>query len=257
MPEPYFQNELVRLYCGDCLEVVPRLDEEFDACIADPPYGTTNCEFDSVIPFDKMWEMLRCVRKGRATALFGAEPFSSYLRISNIAHFKYDWVWQKSKSGSAFAAKFKPVNKHEMISVFGEGTILYNPQMIPGEPYQRVHKKPADDKNNHKIGLNAGGLTVNTGYRYPISVQFFQQKWRRQDQCHPTQKPVDLMEYLIKTYTNEGEIVLDFTAGSGTTGLGAMKCGRKCVLIEKEEKYCEVAARRLEHFSEELSGRLF
>jgi len=257
MPEPYFQNDLVTLYCGDCLEVVPRLGVEFDACVTDPPFGTTSCSWDTVIPFDQMWSMLECVRKGRAIVLFGMEPFSSHLRLSNLHRFKYDWVWQKSKSGSAFSAKYRPVCKHEMISVFGDGVILYNPQMTKGKPYQRVHNGQRGDKNNHKIGLGSGYVSVNDGFRYPISVQFFQQKWRRQDQCHPTQKPVELMEYLIRTYTNEGELVLDFSAGSGTTGVGAILAGRRCVMVEKEEKYCEVAARRIELAVAEGEERLF
>lgn len=239
----------VTLYCGDCLEVLEGLEGTvFNACITDPPFGTTQCSWDSVIDFDKMWNALsHCVKEDGAVVLFGTEPFSSHLRLSarHGFHFKYDWVWHKSKSGSAFSAKYRPVCKHEMISVFGRGRTVYNPQTTPGTPYSRNHKKSSDDKNNHKIGLSAGGRSVNDGFRHPTTVQFFQQKWRRQDQLHPTQKPVELMEYLIRTYTNEGDIVLDFAAGSGTTGVAAMNCGRKCVLIEKEPKYCEIARKRL------------
>jgi DNA modification methylase len=160
-------------------------------------------------------------------------------------------VWEKSKSGSAFTAKYRPVNKHEMISVFGDGVLKYHPQMTAGNPYARTHHARDDAKNNHRIGMNVKSVrTCTDGFRYPITVQRFQQRWRRQDQCHPTQKPVELMEYLIRTYTDEGDLVLDFAAGSGTTGVAALMTGRRCVLVEKEERYCEVAARRIEAASE-------
>ena len=236
-----------------------QLDIKFDCCITDPPYGTTACKWDSVIPFEPMWEQLNHLMKSNgAICLFGSEPFASLLRCSNIKKFKYDWVWQKSKSGSAFTAKHRPVNKHEMIMVFGRNTLNYYPQCIKDKPYSRYHKISECDINNHKIGFNRKLVkTVNMGFRYPITVQYFQQNWRRQDQLHPTQKPVALIEYLIKTYTKEGEIVLDFTSGSGTTGVAAMETNRKAVLIEKEKKYCEITIKRLQEKEKEIAERLF
>ena len=238
----------MNLYNGDCLEVMDELIAQgvkFDAIITDPPYQTTSCDWDTIIPFDDMWARLKALRKdGCPIILFGAEPFSSYLRISNIKEFKYDWVWQKTKSGSAFTAKYRPVCKHEMISVFGKGTLNYYPQMTKGTPYKRTHKE--HNTNNHKIGFNGTEFTYeNTGERYPITVQEFQQKWRRQDQVHPTQKPVELMEYLIKTYSKEGEHILDFTMGSGTTAVAAHNTHRHFTGIELDKGYFEIAQQRV------------
>ena len=256
---PYYQNDLITLYKGDCLEIMPELNIKFDACITDPPYGTTACKWDSVIPFEPMWENLKMlVKSNGAICLFGSEPFASLLRCSNLKMFKYDWVWHKSKSGSAFTAKYRPVNKHEMIMVFGNGKICYNPQKNKGIPYNRTHKISEFDVNNHRIGFNKKQVdSINNGFRFPITIQFFQQKWRRQDQLHPTQKPVSLIEYLIRTYTNENEYVLDFAAGSGTTGIACMNLNRKCVLIEKEEKYCEIIVNRLKEIEKKQEEILF
>ena len=240
----------IKLYNGDCLEVMDKLIEQgikVDAIITDPPYGTTACKWDSIIPFNEMWQKLKMLRKHNTPiVLFGSEPFSSFLRISNIKEYKYDWIWKKSKSGSAFTAKYRPVNKHENISVFGKGTIKYNPQMTIGEPYKRFHTIKDDDINNHHIGIKNINV-MNNGFRFPITVQEFQQKWRRQDQLHPTQKPVELMEYLIKTYTNEGDTVLDFTMGSGTTGVACINTNRKFIGIEKDKKYFDIASERMNY----------
>ena len=234
---------------GDCMEAMQMLIEQglkVDAIITDPPYGTTACKWDTMIPFEIMWDCLRTLRKnGCPIVLFGAEPFSSFLRISNIKEFKYDWVWKKSKSGSAITAKYRPICKHEMISVFGKGTLNYYPIMEKGTPYTRKHTIKNDDKNNHKWGVFQIN-EVNEGVRYPITVQEFQQKWRRQDQVHPTQKPVALMEYLVKTYTNEGDLVLDFTMGSGTTGVACRNLNRKFIGIELDKGYFDIACKRIE-----------
>ena len=210
--------------------------------------GTTACKWDSVIPLEPMWkELKRITRPNSAIVLFGTEPFSSQLRLSNLDWFKYDWIWEKSKCGSAFTSKYRPQSKHEIVSVFGKGRVNYYPQMEDGEPYKRTRKVNNGDKpNNHKLGVTSESETVNTGYRYPSTVQFFQQKWRRQDQIHPKQKPVDLMEYLIKTYSNEGDVVLDFTMGSGTTGVAAKNLNRDFIGIEMDEGYFKIAQERIE-----------
>lgn len=241
---------MIELYNAECIEKMKELTSKgikVDAIICDPPYGTTKCKWDEVIPFAEMWDCLKAIRKeGCPIVLFGTEPFSSYLRISNIKEFKYDWVWKKSKSGSAFTAKYRPVCKHEMISVFGHGTLNYYPQCTEGESYKRVHKLSECDVNNHGIGFNRKVVkTVNEGFRYPITVQDFKQKWRRQDQIHPTQKPVELMEYLVKTYSKEGDTVLDFTMGSGSTGVACKNLNRNFIGIEKDEKYFEIAKERI------------
>ena len=235
---------------GDCLERMQEIpDGSVDLILTDPPYGTTACKWDSVIPLEPMWEQLkRIIKPNGAIVLFGSQPFTSVLITSNLKMFKYEWIWQKSKSGSAFTAKYRPVNKHENILVFGKGTISYYPILTEGEPYSRKHDTSECDVNNHKIGFNRKTVkTENNGFRYPITVQQFQQKWRRQDQLHPTQKPVDLMEYLIKTYTNENETVLDFTMGSGTTGVACMNTGRKFIGIELDNTYFKIAVNRILH----------
>lgn len=219
-----------------------------DMVLTDPPYQTTACKWDSMIPLDPMWEQLnRIIKPNGAICLFGSEPFSSALRMSNIKNYKYNWIWHKSKCGSAFTSKYRPQQKHEIISVFGKGRVNYYPIMREGTPYYRKRKKNDGTKpNNHKLGVVSDSETVNTGFRYPETVIFFQQKWRRQDQVHPTQKPVALMEYLIKTYTNEGETVLDFTAGSFTTGVACVNTNRKGIMIEKDPHYFKIGSERVE-----------
>ena len=211
-------------------------------------FGTTACKWDSVIPLEPMWkELKRITRDNGNIALFGTEPFSSHLRLSNLKQYKYDWVWHKSKCGSAFTSKYRPQQKHEYIHIFGNPNSLYFPQMREGEPYKRVRKANNGDKpNNHSLGVVSESETINTGFRYPETVIFFQQKWRRQDQLHPTQKPVALMEYLIKTYSDEGMTVLDFCAGSGTTGVAAKNLNRNFIGIEMDEGYFKVAKERIE-----------
>jgi site-specific DNA-methyltransferase (adenine-specific) len=237
------------LWQGNCLELMKDIpDGSVDAVICDPPYGTTACKWDSIIPFHEMWEELNRITKEKAViALFGTEPFSSFLRISNINKYKYDWVWHKSKCGSAFTSKYRPQQKHEYIHIFSNPNAKYYPQMREGEPYSRKRKANKGDKpNNHNLGVIYDSATVNTGYRYPETVIFFQQKWRRQDQVHPTQKPVELMEYLIKTYTQEKETVLDFTMGSGTTGVACGNTNRNFIGIELDEGYFGIAKNRIE-----------
>ena len=239
------------LFRGDCLEVMKAIkDHSIDFVLCDPPYGTTSCKWDTVIPFDKLWEQYhRICKSDCAICLFGSEPFSSYLRMSNIKEFKYDWIWEKTKSGSAFTAKYRPICKHEIISVFSLGgkKTKYFPIMDKGEPYRRVHKISECDINNHKIGFNKREVeSVNEGYRYPCTVLRFQQKWRRQDQIHPTQKPVELLEYLIKTYSVEGDVVLDNCMGSGSTGVACLNTNRRFIGIELDESYYNIAKKRIE-----------
>jgi site-specific DNA-methyltransferase (adenine-specific) len=247
---------MIDLRLGDCLEIMPLLkNQSIDLVLTDPPYGTTSCKWDSVIPFEPMWEQLKRIIKDRgAVLLFGTEPFSSQLRLSNLKMYKYDWIWHKSKSGSAFTSKFRPQSKHEIISVFGKGKVEYYPQMRVGDPYYRKRKSNKDGSkpNNHKLGVVSESETVNTGFRYPETVIYFQQKWRRQDQLHPTQKPVELLEYLINTYTQTGNTVLDFTMGSGSTGVACKNLGRNFIGMEINEKYFEIAKRRINQTTENL-----
>ena len=238
---------MIKLMQGDCLERMKEIESgSMDMILTDPPYGITSCEWDLIIPLEPMWEQLkRLIKPNGAIALFGSEPFSSVLRMSNIKSYKYDLIWKKSKCGSPLTAKYKPMTKHENISIFEKNgnRVNYNPQMEIGKPYKR--KYTPNNKNNMKFGIS-GVETDNKGTRHPISILDFPQKWRRQDQIHPTQKPVALIEYLIKTYSNEGEMVLDFTMGSGTTGVACKHLNRNFIGIELDEEYFKIAEKRIE-----------
>jgi site-specific DNA-methyltransferase (adenine-specific) len=244
-PEPGVRKP--RLMQGCCLELMAKIpDDSVDMVLCDLPYGTTACKWDSVIPFEPLWAHYRRVcKKNAAIVLTASQPFTSTLVMSNMKAFKHEWVWHKSKSGSAFTAKRRPMAKHESVLVFSYGKYSYYPQMKAGDAYCRIRKAPLI--NNHQTGLGRRGdsTTVNEGTRYPDSVVFFQQKWRRQDQIHPTQKPVSLMEYLIRTYTLPGEMVLDNTMGSGTTGVACRNTGRHFIGIERDPRYFEIASNRI------------
>ena len=261
---PYYQNELVTLYQGDCLEIMPNLDIKFDACITDLPYGTVACKWDVVVNFEFMWKELdRLIKDNGAICLFGIEPFSSYLRLSNIEMWKYDWIWNKKAFANFLNVKFQPGKVHEIISVFSKaassfsknGNMIYNPQFEQGKPYSQLSGKQKTENDNSSVRSKIEQITtINEGIRYPISIVDFV---KDKVSFHPTQKPVSLLEYLVKTYTNENEIVLDFTAGSGTTGVACMNLNRRCILIEKEEKYCEIIIERLKQKEIENSEKLF
>jgi site-specific DNA-methyltransferase (adenine-specific) len=238
------EEMLNKVICGDCLEVMKDIpDKSIDMILCDLPYGTTACKWDTIIPFEPLWEQYkRIIKDNGAIVLTASQPFTSALVMSNIKMFKYEWIWGKSKCGSPLSAKYRPMAKHENILVFGKGVIKYNPEMLLGKPYKRDFT-PAK-LNNHKFGIK-GAKTNNSGTRFPDTILFFQQKWRRQDQIHPTQKPVALFEYLIKTYTNEGDLVLDNCAGSGTTGVACQNLNRNYILIEKEQEYCDIIKERV------------
>ena len=238
----------IKLYKGDCLELMKSIpDGSIDAIITDPPYGTTACKWDSVIPFDLMWEQLnRIIKPNGAIVLFGSEPFSSALRMSNIKNYKYDWVWKK-EAGSNFATvKYQPMKEHEIVSIFtrdGSKTI-YNPQMQErvGNRKGKETKTVDSGRKNSVYGTQKGCGELKVGkLRNPSSVQEF----KRERGLHPTQKPVALMEYLIKTYTNEDETVLDFTMGSGSTGVACVNTNRNFIGIEMDENYFNIAEKRI------------
>lgn len=207
--------------------------------------STTSCKWDSIIPFDDMWGRInKLVKKKTPVILFGSQPFTSELIHSNIKNFKHEWIWEKSRSGSAITAKYRPVKIHEDIVVFCNESPNYYPIMEKGEPYSR--KSKYNNENNHKYGISSNVETVNEGTRYPKTIRFVKQNWSKQQQLHPTQKPVELMEYIIESYTKPGDLILDFTCGSGTTLLASKNLDRRCIGIELEEKYCEVAKTRLQ-----------
>ena len=230
----------VLLYKGDCLEEMNKIpDGSVDLVLADPPYGTTACKWDSVIPFEPMWEQLHRVIKGNgAIVLFGSEPFSSALRMSNIKRYRYDWVWNKKLAGNGILAKRQPLKIHENIMVFNSR--VYYPQMTQG----RLRKKMGLYESEITGGDSYASETFNSEY-YPQSIQDFSAANMRTGRLHPTQKPVALLEYLIRTYTNEGETVLDFTMGSGSTGVACVNTGRKFIGIELDEHYFGIAQERI------------
>lgn len=235
----------MNLMLGDCIERMKEIpDASVDMILADPPYGTTACKWDSVIPLASMWEQLeRVIKLNGAVVIFGCEPFSSALRMSNLNNFKYDWVWNKTQARGHLNAYRRPMVKHELVSVFNCKTY-----------YPIIEDKPTKDIRPHSKSGQAG---VYSGFgsdqsknrklpvdkKLPTSVLLFS---NAQKTVHPTQKPVDLCEYLIKTYTVECETVLDFAMGSGTTGVACKNLNREFIGIEKDEKYFEIARARIE-----------
>ena len=249
------------LMLGNCLELMRSIpDGSIDAIITDPPYGTTACKWDSVIPFDMMWKQLnRIIKPNGAIVLFGSEPFSSALRMSNIKNYKYDWIWEKNYSGGFILAKKQPMKYHENISVFYKNQPTYNPIF---EDYSLTTKnrfKNSGIVNSDKMQLvgyknDIQGITrVSDEIKlergaYPKSIQKIKGVPNANGtKLHPTQKPVELMEYLIKTYTNENETVLDFTMGSGTAGVACKNTNRNFIGIEMDKKYFEIAESRIKN----------
>ena len=234
------------LLFGDCLERMKEIpDGSIDLILTDPPYGTTACKWDNVIPFEPMWiELKRIIKPNGAIVLFGSEPFSSLLRCSNLKMFKYDFVWEKSKSTGFLNAKRQPLRAHEIIHIFYNKQPTYNPQMVQGEAYNKgVRKEQTKDDvygSFDQVEVKSGGD------RYPRSVQYFKTA-EREGGLHKSQKPVALLEYLIKTYTNEEDTVLDFTFGSCSTGVAALNTNRKFIGVEMEEKYFDIGASRMEN----------
>jgi DNA modification methylase len=230
---------MINLILGDCLEVMKDIEAgSIDAIITDPPYGTTACKWDSVIDFKLMWEQLnRIIKPNGAIVLFGSEPFSSALRMSNIKNYKYDWIWHKNNKTGFLNAKKMPLKNIETISVFIH-KIRYNPQGL--KEYNKIVKRGSLGKVYQLPTRGLENLQKFTNY----PTQYLNFKCKNKS-LHPTQKPVELMEYLIRTYTNENETVLDFTMGSGSTGVAAKNTNRDFIGIEQDEKYFNIAKQRI------------
>ena len=247
--------ENITLIQGECLKEMDKLIEQgikVDAIITDIPYGTTHCKWDSVIPFDKMWERLKLLRKDNTPILlFGSEPFSSMLRASNIKEYRYDWYWYKNKPSGAMTAKKQPMKAIENICVFYEKPPLYNPQMVQRTEAElkRLSKESVytcgTDVDNRKWGKS--GNREDNKLKYPKNVLEIKTVFNRSKEkvAHPTQKPVELMEYLVSTYTNENNLVLDFTMGSGSCGVACKNLNRNFIGIELDEKYFNIAQERI------------
>lgn len=238
----------MNLMHGDCLEMMKLIpDGSVDMVLCDLPYGTTSCKWDAVIPFDQLWKEYGRICKG-AVVLTAAQPFTSALVMSNIQEFRYSWVWNKSHASNPLNAKKRPMAKHEDILVFAKGGMpKYTPQMQKTEAFKtRRGAKVGDQKNiSEHYGERSVQEFVVSEEKYPTTDLYFG-TGARSKSVHPTQKPVALMEYLIRTYTNEGDTVLDNTMGSGTTGVAAVNTGRKLIGIERDDKYFAIAQKRIE-----------
>ncbi len=243
----------IELLHGDCLEIMKSIpDKSIDLVLTDPPYGTTACKWDSVIPFEPMWKELRRICKW-PVLLFGSEPFSSNLRMSNINEFKYDWIWDKVQPGGFFTVKHKPMAVHEIVSVFGSGFRYFRQMDEKSKASLRLNQvKNKLNQKNKTVGEVFGKSKQGHAKDYdptktnPKSIiRFSKRPTLRTEKYHPTQKPVALLEYLIKTYTLEGETVLDFTMGSGSTGVACKNLNRKFIGIEKDLTYYDIATKRI------------
>jgi len=241
----YPDDFINKVICGDCLSIMPEIpDKSIDMILCDLPYGTTACKWDTIIPFEPLWEQYkRIIKDNGAIVLTASQPFTSALVMSNIKMFRCALVWNKKKNSNPLQAKINPLKIHEDILVFGIKSVKYYPQKeIRGLPRKKVLKYK--NKNNSIIGNYESTIETFNNEYYPTSILEFSNA-NKNGLLHPTQKPVALFEYLIKTYTNEGDLVLDNCAGSGTTGVAAINTGRNFIGIEKEEKYCKIAKERL------------
>ena len=237
----------VELYNGDCLGMMGEHidDGSVDMILTDPPYGTTACKWDSIIPLDGMWEQLkRIIKVNGAIVLTSTQPFTTTLIHSNIKAFKYSWIWEKPTASGHLNAKKMPMRAHEDILVFYASPPTYNPQKTTGHSRKVSSAEHGRDSMKTDCYGEYGRTDYDSTERYPRSVQIFKTDTQK-SKLHPTQKPVALMEYLIKTYTNEGETVLDFTMGSGTTGVACVNLNRNFIGIENDEKYFKIAESRI------------
>lgn len=251
---PYYQTDLGKLYLSDCLDVLPLIDSKVDMILTDPPYSITQNKWDSVIDLDLMWVQLkRIIKKNGAIVLTASQPFTTVLISSNMNMFKYCWVWSKKMASGFLNAKKQPLKAHEDVLIFSKNTITYNPQMIKrtDEELKRLSKKSvktSTTKNYGYIETTWSRNRTDNKYKHPNTIINIIGIMNRSNEkvLHPTQKPVALMEYLIRTYTNENELVLDFCIGSGTTAIACEKLNRQWIGIEKEKEYCDIAVNRIE-----------
>ena len=244
---------------GDCLELMKDIPNgSIDMILCDLPYGTTACKWDTVIPFEPLWaQYKRIIKDNGAIVLFGSQPFTSALVMSNPKWFKYEWIWEKSVGSNFAALKYQPMKEHENVLVFSKGTHNYYPikQERKGSGKERQKAGYSNSKATAKTGQFIGGVMDATKrkneyeeLRFPSSIQFFNNREKIRG-LHPTQKPVALFEYLIKTYTNEGDLVLDNCAGSGTTAIACLNTNRQFIVMEKEQKYYDIILKRVADFN--------
>ena len=250
-------NQIINADCMEFMQNIP--DKSIDCIICDLPYGTTACSWDVVIPFDKLWEQYKRIRKDNTPiVLFGSEPFSSFLRCSNLKEFKYDWVWNKLSGGNVLITKYQPLKVHEIISVFSKGKSNYFPILEYGYE-SRINEKPTI-KNSEMFYVKSNKFFKTdknkpADSRYPKSIITYS---KQASECcnsqsiHPTQKPLKLIEYLIKTYSNEGDLILDNCSGSGTLAVACHNLKRRFICIEKDKDYYEASVERLKNAQAQL-----
>ena len=243
----------MELYNEDCLQGMKRIaDGTVDCILTDLPYGITDCAFDVRIPFEPMWaQFKRVTKRNAAIVLFSQMPFGAELIMSNRKMFRYEWIWLKTHYGGFLNASKMPLKGHENILVFYETLPTYNPQFTEGEPYTRINDRKSANYSNGKRFKQPD--VINREFRYPVDYQTF----RHEKKFHPTQKPVDLLEYLIRTYTNEGELVLDATMGSGSTGVACANTGRRFIGFETEKNFYDIAKKRIEEAIAKREQSLF
>ncbi|AEY65397.1 site-specific DNA-methyltransferase [Clostridium sp. BNL1100] len=244
--------EINTLYNMDCMEGMKDIDDKsIDMILCDLPYGTTQCKWDNVIPFEPLWEQYeRIIKDNGAIVLTGCEPFSSMLRLSNLKLYKYDWIWDKVKGTGFLNAKKQPMRNHEIISVFYRKQCTYNPQKTQGHNLKKSYR--SKNLQTDVYGEMKNDYTYESTERYPRSIQVFSTDTQNSS-LHPTQKPVDLFKYLIKTYTNEGDLVLDNCIGSGTTAIACLNTDRKYIGFEIDKHYFDVAQERIHRTVAQLS----
>lgn len=239
----------MKLYRGDCLEIMKELPaKSIDMVLCDLPYGTTNCRWDTIIPFEELWQQYkRIVKDNGAIVLFGSQPFTSCLVASNLQMFKYEWIWEKTTATGHLNAKKMPMKAHENILVFYKKQPTYNPQKTEGHKPVNTYTKYITTQNTGEIYGKVGKEVKGGGNtdRYPRSIQVFASD-KQKSHLHPTQKPIELCRYMIRTYSNEGDVILDNCMGSGTTGAAAILEGREFIGIEKDEDIFQIAKKRIE-----------
>ena len=241
-----------KIYLGDCLELMPKHieDKSIDMIFCDLPYGEVECKWDSIIPLDKMWsEYERVIKDNGAIVLTSSFKFAMKLIASNEKLFKYEWIWDKVKPSNIFVGKLRPLNKHEYVLIFSKGNVangskknmVYFPQMVDQTP----RKSKLCGQSDLRFRENLKSIETIRKQKYPKSIVTFSNA-NNKNKVHPTQKPLELIEYMIKTYTNEGDLILDNTCGSGTTGRGAKNLNRDYIMMEQDETYYDIACKRLE-----------
>lgn len=244
---PYASGKDWTLYRGDCLEVMASIpDASVDLILCDLPYGTTACKWDSVIPFEPLWaQYRRTAKRNAAIVLTASQPFTTALISSNMREFRYCWVWDKTRGSNFQNARHQPMKSHEDVCVFFRSKPIYTPQWWYSTPYMvmgGVRSRSIEGLSGGSCANIHPGTSSEDGRRFPLSILRLK---RDGDRVHPTQKPVALMEYLIRTYTHSGDMVMDNCVGSGTTGVACIRTGRKFIGIELDEGYCEIAAKRM------------